>query len=148
MNRISDNINTELLIPSTVLSASSADSGYFDISEFDTYLAMVKLETIGAVSVDVKVEVAEDAVGTNAEDLIASTNLGAPPTPDPFHAALEIKGDSLPDGKTFIKITVTETAGELEEVTATVWDIRENPHKRYENKVAADTRLQSWADGV
>ena len=142
MHKLSDNMLVDKALATTPLQDFAATSAYYDMREFDRATFVVDLiEQAGHPGVTIELKAAEDSVGTNAE--VIKTGAPGVLAADGV-AVMETKAEDLPEGKSWVAVTVTETEGDPNNLEATVIAALHAPHHAFENKIGADFLYNSW----
>lgn len=125
------------------IGGTNAATGWVDMKGFHRAMALVELGTWNASDDldEFRIEAAEDSSGTNSEEVTTDASGGNYDTDSPLDAdgdqgIIEIRGEDLPEGKTFIRLYVAEGGNTgVDNITGIL--IRYEARDKVENKQGA-----------
>jgi len=146
--RPSDRAAVVGVIDPDVLTATTHDSGWVDMSDFERIMAIVMLGTLGeSAEFDAKLQQASDSSGTGAKDItgkaITQISEDVSPAPSDKQAIINCRADELDvtNGFTHVRLRITVGAASTDGGAVIVgFDARQQP--------ASDNDLSSVAEIV
>jgi len=144
MANVADNMDVAVAGVTTTLSDATLNGAWYDMREFDKGSFLVDLSSVANVPDGrVRLEAAEDALGTNSE-IIYTNSADLEDLDGDKEVVVEFRTEDLPDGKPFVRCVVDELGGGEQTMDATIVAILHSPHRSFENLIGADILLHTW----
>jgi len=141
-NRLSDNVLLGNTFQVTNLSGAGMESDWLGMGEADSAEFVLRfLDVTNVPTFTITVKAAENVAGLNSETIKEET--GFQPSNGNI-AIVDLHTEDLPDGKPFVKVLATETAGGINSCDVQGSHLQNNLRKKYGNLQAATLRIATW----